>query len=132
MDEMLACEINEHPAQPVQRANNEIEFFLATPVGDATRVTFCFAARTTALDPVSGRIDLELPRTDLFIHSLQWQLTIPQVYETTAIEGNVAIDSLAEASPAALAENVIPLKKELIRGEAPAVELYYQRRGLNE
>ena len=37
MDEMLACEINEHPAQPVQRANNEIEFFLATPVGE-TRV----------------------------------------------------------------------------------------------
>ena len=134
VDEILACQVNRKPVQPVRRGQNDIEFPLAAPNDQATQVTFSYAARLSALDPVSGRIALELPRTDLFTQLVRWNLAIPDTYETTAIEGNVGIAraDLQTPAPGALPEPLIRLKKELVRGEAPAAEIYYQRRGLND
>ena len=73
---------------------------------------------------------------NLFIHELSWILALPDDYITTALEGNVTIDrsTLATGGRARPASpgNVIHLKKELVRGEHPAVELYYERRGLDD
>ncbi|MEM1444308.1 MAG: hypothetical protein AAGF67_18315, partial [Verrucomicrobiota bacterium] len=85
----------------------------------------CYALKTDPLDPVSGRIDLALPQTDLFVHLIDWNLQIPELYEPTAVEGNVEITRGSGAG------NTIRLKKELCRGERPAVEIYYQRKDLD-
>ena len=128
IDEILSCEINNVGAQPVRRGDNEIEFSLAQPVKGASKVGFCFAARVEGFDPVSGRLELSMPKTDLFIHELKWTLTIPAEYEAE-IQGNVVIDQHGDA--ASRPANIIPLRKELVRGEHPAVEIHYKRRGLS-
>lgn len=135
-EQILTCEINDEASNPIQRGENEIEFRLSQPrdlfsedeeeeSGRGTTVHLCYALQSEALDPVSGRVELELPQTDLFIHHLEWELRIPDPFEPTAVEGNVQI-AKGEGKVAA-----IRLKKELCRGERPAVELYYQRKDLD-
>jgi hypothetical protein len=126
VDELLTCHVNGRPTQPVRRGDTTIEFSLPTPTDGASEIGFSYAGRIAALDPVSGRLALALPRTDLFIHQLQWMLTIPDLFEATAVEGNVAIDTESAAAP----ERAIRLRKALVRGEQPAAEIYYQRRDL--
>ena len=77
---------------------------------------------------------VELPQTDLFIHRLDWDLEIPEVYETTAVEGNVQLATKESASKKQSLANThtVRLQKELCRGERPAVELYYRRRGIDD
>ena len=97
-------------------------------------MTFSYAARLPALDPVSGSFSLELPRTELFIHDLDWILTLPELYESTGLEGNVRVahSSRTGADPGRDADQVLRLKKELVQGESPRIEVHYQRRGLTE
>ncbi len=133
-EQILTCEVNDASARPIRRSDDEIEFRLSAPrplgggegeeSGQGTTVHLCYALRSDPLDPVSGRVDLELPQTDLFIHRLDWELQIPERYEATAVEGNVQI------APGKETRGIL-LKKELCRGERPAVELYYQRKDLN-
>jgi len=98
VDEILTCQINGKPVQPANGATNRSNFLSPRTQG-TTKVAFSYASRLDALDPVSGRIAIDLPRTDLFIHALKWMLTIPAVYETTAVEGNVAIDDAPRPRP---------------------------------
>ncbi len=130
--EILSCTVGGQEARPIQRAKDVIEFALATP-RDATKgltqIALVYAARSAALDPVSGQVALELPRTPLFIERLDWTVAIPGAFEVTAAEGNVAIAAAAEATPET---NTITLRKDLCRAERPGVELFYQRRGLEK
>lgn len=134
IDQLLICEVDRRAVKPVQRGEGRIEFRLPTPGKEedappSTRVKLCCSLKSEALDPVSGRLAIELPRTELYIHRLDWALSIPDAYEPTAVEGNVQISSGRDGadSPA----NLIRLEKELCRGERPAVEVFYQRRGLD-
>ena len=135
-DQILSCEINGKPTNPIKRGENEIEFRLASPPTESTddpatpgtTVRLSYAIKAAPLDPVSGRVALELPRTDLFIHRLDWFLSIPDKYEPTAVEGNV---QLSTESKSGASRNLIQLKKELCRGERPSVEIYYQRININ-
>jgi hypothetical protein len=133
-DQLLTCQVNGVPVQPIQRDPQEIEFALAAAGNQTTRVTFSYAARLPALDPVSGSFSVELPRTELFIHDLDWVLTLPELYETTALEGNVRIANPTRtgADSSRDADHVLRLKKELVQGESPRIEVHYQRRGLVE
>lgn len=135
-EQILACEINDVATNPIQREENEVEFRLSAPreiredeegieTVRGTSVRLCYALRSDPLDPVSGRVALELPQTELFIHRLEWALRIPELYEPTAVEGNVRISTGKGEGGS------IRLEKELCRGERPAVELYYQRRDVN-
>lgn len=129
VDEILACTINGAEASPVRRGENEIEFRLATPVPaegapPSTKVRLSYSLKTDPLDPVSGRIALELPLTGLFIHRLDWDLSIPEGYEPTAVEGNVRLSAGSSDKPSA--PHLIRLEKELCHGEKPAVEVHYQ------
>lgn len=122
--ELLACHVNGATAAPIKRSDTLIELQLAAPGEKGqTRVTFSHASRGAALDPVSGQVSVELPRTPLFIHRLAWELTIPPAYEPAAIEGNIEIVSGKE--------NVVTLRKELCRGEKPMAELFYQKKDLS-
>lgn len=121
--DILTCRVAGQAVRPVRRAERQLEFALPAPADDKpTVVEFCYADQLAALDPVAGNLKLELPRTDLFIHQLEWTIEIPTRFENTAAEGNVTITASDEPRP-----NQLKLAKKLCRGEAPAIELYYQR-----
>jgi len=130
--EILTCTVGAQEARPIQRAKGVIEFNLPAPRDPAkglTQITLVYAAKTKALDPVSGQVALELPRTPLFIERLDWTVAIPGAFEVTAAEGNVAIVAAAEVTPET---NSITLRKDLCRAERPGIELFYQRRSLEK
>lgn len=134
VDEILACTIDGREARPIRRSATEIEFRLAAPAAaengsPATKVGLSYSLKADRLDPVSGRVALELPLTSLFIHRLTWELTIPEGYEPTAVEGNVRLST--EPSEKGSASHLIHLVKELCRDERPAVEIHYQRTDLS-
>ena len=126
-DEILSCEVGGKSLRPIDREAAGLEFPLPACAQGESKITFTYVAKTDGFDPVSGRLELELPKTDLFVHALKWQLAIPDKFETTAIEGNVEIASNGSAKP-----GEIHLAKQLLRQEHPAIELHYQRRGLND
>ncbi len=137
-DQILTCEVNGEATKPIQRADGEIEFRLPSPrslcseegqkIHSGTRINICYSLKSDAFDPVSGRVAMELPETSLFIHRLDWALVLPDLYEPTAVEGNVQLST--ESSKSEKDSNRIQLKKELCRGERPTVEIYYQRKNL--
>ncbi len=131
IEEILTCEVNGLNARPVKRGETTIEFALPAPDDGSSTVSLCYAARLEALDRVSGRCDLQLPRTSLFVHDLTWALALPDDYKTTAFEGNLTIDP-RPASDRPASESVLCLRKQLLRGEHPTVELHYERRGLDD
>ncbi len=127
---LLACAVNGRETPPVDRGDGRLEVALpaAAPAsGAVTRVTFSCTGRTAApLQPVAGQVALTLPQTDLFTQTLRWNLQIPDAYELTALDGNV------ELAPAVkdAADPAIHLRKELLKGERPAAELFYQKRAV--
>ncbi|MCF6314332.1 MAG: hypothetical protein L3J39_17930 [Verrucomicrobiales bacterium] len=138
LDQVLSCEVDGQAVKPVRRKEGELEFHLKAPVEESndssgTVVKFSYALQSSAFDPVSGQMIVELPQTELFIHRLDWQLDIPQIYEITALEGNVQLSAEGSKSGKKTPvgkQHLIRLQKELCRGERPAVELYYRRRGI--
>jgi hypothetical protein len=63
---------------------------------------------------------LSLPSTTLFVEQLEWRLSLPDNYAATAFEGNVEPGSGDSTS--------IVFTKRLVRGDAPNLEIYYQKR----
>ena len=128
--EILSCAVNGRPARPVQREKGAIEVALPA-LGDQakglTQVALVYTAKTKPLDPVSGQVALELPRTPLFIERLDWSIALPDIFEISAAQGNVEITQTANANSAS---STINLSKNLCRAERPGVELFYQRHGL--
>jgi hypothetical protein len=130
--ELLSCTIGGVAAQPVQREKGAIDLALPAP-GDAakgqTQVALVYSAKTKPLDPVSGQVALELPRTLLFIERLDWSIALPDAFEISAAQGNV---SIAAGSESAATPATISLRKDLCRAERPGVEIFYQRRSLEK
>lgn len=128
--ELLSCLVGGVTARPIQRENGVIELALPTPKDGTTSVALVYTAKLKALDPVSGDVGLELPRTALFIERLNWSITLPATFEITAIDGNVsASGSTAESTGG---DRIISLRKDFCRAERPAVSLFYQRRSLEK
>lgn len=128
--ELLSCAVGGVAARPIQRENGVIELALPTPKDGTTTVALVYTAKLKALDPVSGDVGLELPRTALFIERLDWSITLPATFEITAIDGNVSAGgSTAESTGG---DRIISLRKDFCRAERPAVSLFYQRRSLEK
>ncbi len=137
--ELLSCTVGGRPAHPIQRAKGGIE--LAIPQGDdathrLTTVSLVYTAKSSALDPVSGKVTLELPRTPLFIEHLDWSISIPVGFEVSDVDGNLSMKKLAATGPADAAAGsrdpgAVVLFKDFCRAERPSVALFYQRRGLD-
>ena len=128
--ELLSCAVGGVAARPIQRENGVIELALPTPKDGATTVALVYTAKLKTLDPVSGDVGLELPRTALFIERLDWSITLPAAFEVTAIDGNVSASGNSGESTAG--ERTIALRKDFCRAERPAVALFYQRRSLEK
>lgn len=119
--QLLSCRINGQPAAPMSQDERTLVLALPVPVKSGeTRVELSYTGKGKSFDPVRGEFTLELPATGLLVESLVWQVTIPAVYETVAIQGNV--DFMPGGSGGA-----IRLTRELGRGEAPTVHVFYQK-----
>ena len=128
--ELLSCTVQGAAAQPVQRENGVIELALPAPEKGATAVALVYTAKLKPLDPVSGDVALELPRTPLFIEHLDWSVSLPAAFEITAIDGNVSVgESVAEP---VRGDRAIALRKDFCRAERPGVSVFYQRRSLEK
>ena len=128
--ELLSCTVGGAAAPPIQRENGVIELALPTPKNGATSVALVYTAKLKPLDPVSGDVALELPRTPIFIEHLDWSITLPAAFEITAIDGNVSVGSNASESTGG--DRIISLRKDFCRAERPSVSLFYQRRSLEK
>lgn len=126
-EEVLTGRLNGSATRPIQRSEDVIEFVLPANPKGRSEVEFSYAAQGEAFDAVSGRLDLQLPQTELFIHALNWRLDIPDRFETSAIQGNVVFDAKA-GKPT----HDLHLVKRLVRREHPAVQIHYRRRGLDD
>jgi hypothetical protein len=120
---LLGCRVNDADARPVQRGERQLEFALPAK-GDGTTtstVTLTWHLKGKAWDKLSGQLSLDLPKTDLFIHELQWKVEMPDGYDVTATEGldRTAIEKASD--------RVVAFQKQLFTNEAPGIELYYQR-----
>ncbi len=127
--QLLSCAIQGHDTLPVDRGQGRID--LTLPAGDAgkpTQINLSYTGHLPALAPVSGQIALSLPETDLFVQTMLWDLQIPEAYELTALEGNVALVSGTSSSTNDPA--LIHLRKDLLKGEKPTAELFYQKRAV--
>jgi hypothetical protein len=121
--ELLEAKVDGQPVQPVDRGERTLEF--ALPTGKQVSAVFLsYTGKKPAFKPVSGQIAVELPQTDLLVHSLDWELRIPIAYEIAALEGNVESAPGANTDPSS---RVIPLHKELCKNERPRAEFFYQK-----
>lgn len=121
--ELLAASVAGQPVKPIDRGDRVLEFALPDRK-DPSAVSLSYTAKKPGFQPVSGRIAVELPQTDLLIHWLDWELRIPVAYEVAAFEGNV------ESMPGDKTDGTtraIPLHKELCKNERPRAELFYQK-----
>jgi len=135
--ELLTAFINGVATRPIQRDATTLELQLPAPKSSTETsqsvVRLTYAASVEGFDPVSGSVALSLPDTPLFVHRLLWDVQIADGYETSAIDGNIAIDTnrerchLNEKSTGKTDDaRLIQLRKELIRNEAPKVEIFYR------
>jgi hypothetical protein len=122
--ELLASSVDGHAVNPIDCGGHVIEFSL--PAGSQTdQVKLSYTARGPAFQPVSGKIDVELPQTELLTSKLDWELHIPAAYEVSAFQGNVEPDSGNGQADAD--SKTIRLHREIFKGEHPSVELFYQK-----
>ncbi len=127
--QLLSCSVQGHDALPVDRGQGRID--LTLPAEDRvkpTQVDLSYTGHLPALAPVEGQIALSLPETDLFVQTIFWDLQIPEGYELTALEGNVSLVVGTETS--ASNPPLIHLRKDLLKGEKPTAELFYQKRAV--
>jgi hypothetical protein len=120
--ELLACSVDGQTTNPIICSNGEL--MLALP-GDlishpatTSEVAFSYIVHGPAVAPVEGNVALALPGTPLFIESLVWDVQLPTSYELTAFNGNV--------EPAGRGDG-ITFRKQLVRNDVPAVEIYYRK-----
>ena len=122
--ELLASRVDGRPVSPIDRGDHVLEFSL--PSGKAlSAVAFSYTAKKPAFKPISGQIAVELPQTDLLVHSIDWELRIPIAYEIAAFEGNV--ESAPSSNATDKTSRVIQLHKELCKKERPRAEFFYQK-----
>ena len=123
--ELLSCFVGEKRVNPINRGNGTLQVPIGPdPQGRPAQVRLAYTARVSRFAPVSGRIKVELPKTNLLINLLQWELAIPAEYDVAAFDGNV---TPATGNKSGEGSTVVRFKKELCRNERPGIELFYQR-----
>ncbi len=123
--ELLSCSVDDRRISPINRGNATLQIPIGPcPQGKPAQVKLAYTARVPRFAPVSGHIKIELPKTNLLINLLQWELAIPAEYDVAAFDGNVAP---AVGNKDREGSTVVHFKKELCRNERPEIELFYQR-----
>jgi hypothetical protein len=121
---LLSSELEGKPVAPVDLGESRLNVTL--PARDGTsRLTCAFTRAGEPLDPVEGTLALELPRTPLFIHALEWKIELPAIYQAET-HGNLKRVPSPGGNP-----SLVALRKNLCRDERPETRLFYQRTDLN-
>ena len=122
--QVVSCLVGGRPVAPVLTGKNTIEIRL--PESDSeTTVELSYTGKSAAFAPVRGEFSVSLPATDLLVERSDWTLVLPAAYGPLAIEGN------CEFFPGEQ-QNELRLRKELCRGEAPTVRVFYQKPETNK
>lgn len=116
---LLQCTVNGQKIAPIDAGNGKLLFSLPGSK-ELSNITLSLTGEAGALDPVEGALKLELPRTSLFIHTLDWKLALPMGYQAET-HGNLA-RLPASGNPGALL-----LRKNFCRDHAPEIHLFYNR-----
>lgn len=122
---LLNCSVNGRDSRPIDRGDGKLEIPLPAAAKDSSSIALSFTTRTTALDAVSGILELKLPRTPLFIRTLVWRIDLPAAYGAE-VHGNLNREPLGSSDP----PSSIRLRKNLCRDEVPAISVFYQRNDL--
>lgn len=120
---LLSCDVGGQPVAPVNLGDAKIEISLPA-AAQKSRVSCSFTGRTTAIDPVNGTLELSLPKTPLFVRTLNWKIDLPPGYQAET-SGNLV--RLVETSDP---PSRLTLRKNLCRDERPAANIFYQRANL--
>ena len=122
--ELLASSVDGRGVNPIDCGEGGIQFSL--PAGrTASEVKLSYTAKGAVFKPVSGKIVIDLPQTELLTSKLDWALRIPAAYEVAAFEGNV--EPNPNSGQADADSRTILLHREIFKGEQPNAELYYQK-----
>lgn len=115
----VACKVGGRPLAPAETAPGVFEIPIAAETGP-TKVELTYTGAGAAFAPVRGEFSIALPGTDLLAESIRWELTLPEDLEPVAVEGN------CEFLPSTQ-RHVLHLRRELSRGDAPQVRVFYQK-----
>lgn len=117
--EVVSASVNGRPTAPVQTPAGQLEFRIPENK-ERTVVELTYTGKTSPFASVRGSLSVDLPVTDLLVEKTECSLLLPSGYVPAAVEGNS--DFLPSRLP-----NEIRLQKELSRGEAATVRIYYQK-----
>ncbi|MFZ9937096.1 MAG: hypothetical protein ACO3JG_08520 [Luteolibacter sp.] len=121
---LLSSELEGQPVSPVDLGGGRLKVTLPAREG-ISRFGCAFTRADEPLDPVEGTLALELPRTPLFIHALEWKIELPAIYQAET-HGNLK----RVPSPGGN-HSLVALRKNLCRDERPETRLFYQRADIN-
>ena len=121
---LLSSELDGKPVAPVDLGEGRLKVTLPARDG-ISRFGCAFTRADEPLDPVEGTLALELPRTPLFIHALEWKIELPAIYQAET-HGNLKRVPSPGGNP-----SLVTLRKNLCRDEGPETRLFYQRADLN-
>jgi len=118
---LLSCELKDQRITPVDLGDGRLKLSLPANGGNSL-VKISFTGLRSALDPVEGTLNLALPQTPVFIHTLSWAIEMPSIYQAE-IHGNLTRSTSTDKSGGSR----IHLTKNLCRDERPEVNVFYQR-----
>ena len=117
--QVVSCRVAGRASAAVLTGKNTIEIRLPDSESE-TAVEVAYTGKSTPFGPVRGEFPVSLPATDLLVERMDWTLVLPAPFSPLAVEGN------CEFSPGD-SKIELRLRKELCRGESPAVRVYYQK-----
>lgn len=115
----VSCKVAGASVAPTASGTGAFEIPIRAESGP-TKVELTYTGSTVPFEAVRGKLRIALPGCDLLVESLQWELTLPEGFEPVAVEGN------CEFLPSTR-RHVLHLRRELARGGAAEVGIFYQK-----
>ena len=122
---ILRCSIDGLSANPIILNDGTLQLTLKAKHSGkkpVSQVQLSFTSKLEKIQPLTGKLSLALPSTPLFIHELHWQITLPDPYEASALDGNLTLDLSKKTGRA------ISLVKRLSRNQAANVDIFYRKK----
>ncbi len=129
--ELLACDVDGRSATPIWLGEDTLELSIR-PNGSPTTVNLSYTEQRAPFDPVSGRLEASLPKTDLFIQRLGWYVALPESYLSDGVMGNIQQGCQPGKDETCPLPNTLFFRRDLCRGDRPSAEIHYRRRSLED
>lgn len=130
---ILTCSIDGVLSSPIILSDGSMQLNLSNKQKaskQTSKVLISFTSKLDEIKPIEGKLSLALPSTPLFIHQLAWHISLPPLYEVTALEGNLEFSANTSRKSAAHQPNMISLIKQLSRNQAAQTDIFYRKKNL--